>query len=139
MNTLDGMLPSTINPDRLHKREAAAEPQPVTDSFAAVLQQTQQSAVKSTAAAPIEEDPQATEKAERNVVDEFMAWMQMTPAEKLRDRILKELGLTEADLEAMDPEQRAQVEALIAQKIREEQELQNSQKAAKEDNKLFGA
>ncbi|MCK9237206.1 MAG: hypothetical protein M0Q29_10820 [Thiopseudomonas sp.] len=139
MNTLDGMLPSTINPDSLHKREATAEPQPVTDSFAAVLQQTQQSAAQSAAAAPVEEDPQATEKAERNVVDEFMAWMQMTPAEKLRDRILKELGLTEADLEAMDPEQRTQVEALIAQKIREEQELQNNQKAAKEDNKLFGA
>ena len=39
----------------------------------------------------------------------------------------------------MDPEQRGKIEALIAQKIREEQELQNSQKAAKEDNKLFGA
>lgn len=139
MNSLDPIMQITINQQKHNKRDTAVDAQPSAGSFADVMQQTQQSAAQSAAAAPVKEDHQATEKAERNVVDEFMAWMQMTPAEKLRDRILKELGLTEADLEAMDPEQRGKIEALIAQKIREEQELQNSQKAAKEDNKLFGA
>lgn len=139
MNSLDPIMQITINQQKHNKRDTAVDAQPSAESFADVMQQTQQSAAKPASATQESPKTAQPEKTERNVVNEFLEWMQMTPAEKLRDRILKELGLTEADLEAMDPEQRTQVEALIAQKIREEQELQNSQKAAKEDNKLFGA
>lgn len=139
MNSLDPIMQITINQQKHNKRDTAVDAQPSAGSFADVMQQTQQSAAKPASATQESLKTAQPEKTERNVVNEFLEWMQMTPAEKLRDRILKELGLTEADLEAMDPEQRTQVEALIAQKIREEQELQNNQKAAKENNKLFGA
>nr|WP_288498612.1 hypothetical protein [uncultured Pseudomonas sp.] len=59
--------------------------------------------------------------------DEFMAYMAMTPAEKMRDKILKEVGITEEDLENMQPEQRAAAEREIAEKMKMLQELQATQ------------
>ncbi len=59
--------------------------------------------------------------------DEFMAYMAMTPAEKMRDKILKEVGITEEDLENMLPEQRAAAEREIAEKMKILQELQTTQ------------
>ncbi len=59
--------------------------------------------------------------------DEFMAYMAMTPAEKMRDKILKEVGITEEDLENMQPEQRAAAEREIAEKMKILQELQATQ------------
>lgn len=47
----------------------------------------------------------------------------MTPAQQMRDRILKELGLTEE----------VKIEQLIAQKIREEMELQHNQPPARDE------
>ncbi|GGE51936.1 hypothetical protein GCM10007276_31270 [Agaricicola taiwanensis] len=38
--------------------------------------------------------------------EEFLDYARMTPAERMRDAILKELGLTEEDLEGMEPEAR---------------------------------
>ncbi|WP_070885305.1 hypothetical protein M1D96_14620 [Pseudomonas sp. D1-3] len=59
--------------------------------------------------------------------DEFMAYMAMTPAEKMRDKILKEVGITEEGLENMLPEQRAAAEREIAEKMKILQELQATQ------------
>lgn len=47
----------------------------------------------------------------------FHEWMNMTPGEKLRASILKELGITEEDLAAMDPEARKTIEDSIAEKV----------------------
>ena len=41
----------------------------------------------------------------------------MTPGEKLRASILKELGITEEDLAAIDPEARKTIEDSIAEKV----------------------
>ena len=49
--------------------------------------------------------------------EEFHEWMNMTPGEKLRASILKELGISEDDLAAMDPEARKNIEDGIAEKI----------------------
>ena len=97
---------------------AASEDSWVDSGFTSVLQQAQ----AKVDAAIVRQPEQAQDQVEqtgRNVVDEFMAWVQMSPAEKMRDRILKEMGLTEEQLAEMDLEERAKVEALIAQKIRE--------------------
>lgn len=125
MHSLDPSIMLNSLPSSHSKQGAAKDSQQGADSFAAVLQQTQHSTATPVSAV---EDTQETDKNERSVVDEFMQWMQMTPAEKLRDRILKELGLTEEDIKQMDPEQRNKIEALIAQKIRTEQELKNQPK-----------
>lgn len=66
-----------------------------------------------------EEDP---------VVKAFREYMEMTPAEKIRDSILKEMGLSEEELAAMSPEQQKAVEEEIAERMQERAELQ----AAKE-------
>ena len=44
--------------------------------------------------------------------------MKKTPSERLREQILKSLGLTEEDLESMTPEERKAVETQIAQMIK---------------------
>src|SRR5512145_3347509 len=46
-------------------------------------------------------------------------FLRKTPAEHMRDAILKEMGMTEEDLDALPPEQRAAVEETIAEKIKE--------------------
>lgn len=90
-------------------------------NFAEVFQQLN----SSTSVHQITEVSSTEDTSSRNVVEEFMAWVQMTPAEKLRDRILKELGLTEEQLEAMDPEEQEKIEELIAQRIRDQLEQQH--------------
>lgn len=71
------------------------------------------------------DDPKALAKP--SAVDEFMAYMNMTPAEKMRDKILKEVGMTEDELESLPPEQRAAAEREIAEKLQTLQELQAAQ------------
>ncbi|ATH82158.1 hypothetical protein NLY39_11890 [Pseudomonas sp. KHPS1] len=57
-------------------------------------------------------------------LEAFQAYMAMTPAEKLRDGILKEMGLSEEDIEALPPEQQKAVEEEIAQRMQERAEMQ---------------
>lgn len=58
---------------------------------------------------------------------QFMAYMDMSPAEKMRDKILKEIGMSEEELENLPPEQRAAAEKEIAEKMQTLQELQAAQ------------
>ncbi|UCJ14892.1 hypothetical protein K5Q02_13515 [Pseudomonas sp. MM211] len=58
---------------------------------------------------------------------QFMAYMDMSPAEKMRDKILKEIGMTEDELESLPPEQRAAAEKEIAEKMQTLQQLQAAQ------------
>lgn len=62
-----------------------------------------------------------------DVVQQFMDYMDMSTAEKLRDSMLKELGLTEEELEAMPPEQQKAVEEQLADLIKQRSELQASE------------
>lgn len=70
-----------------------------------------------------EEDP---------VVKAFREYMEMTPAEKIRDSILKEMGLTEEEVDAMSPEQQKAVEEQIAERMQERAELQAAKEQAEE-------
>jgi hypothetical protein len=56
-------------------------------------------------------------KTEKTASEQFHDWMNMTPGEKLRASILKELGITEEDLANMDPEARKSIEDGIAEKV----------------------
>ena len=73
------------------------------DAFSQTLQQVQYAQVKPAtqvvdiSAAEIKTDAsKQPNEAKRSVLDEFMDWMQMSDAEKIRDRILKGMGLTES-------------------------------------------
>ena len=101
------------------------------DVFSQTLQQVQYAQVKPAtqvagiSAAEIKTDAsKQSNEAKRSVLDEFMDWMQMSDAEKIRDRILKGMGLTEEDLENMEPEDREKIEEMIAQQIKDETEIQ---------------
>ncbi|MCY1533901.1 hypothetical protein D9M68_692530 [compost metagenome] len=52
--------------------------------------------------------------------------MEMSPAEKMRDSILKELGLTEEELAALPPEQQNAIEEKIVERIKERSNAANS-------------
>ena len=100
------------------------------DAFSKTLQQVQQIQAKaatetvSTTTADVNTDAlKQPDESSTNAIDEFLAWMQMTDAEKVRDRILKSMGLTEEDLKSMEHDEREKIEAIIAQKIKEETEV----------------
>jgi hypothetical protein len=65
------------------------------------------------------EDMAATEKLDRTAEDKFLDYMKQTPEERIRDKILKALGITEEDLEAMTPDERLGLEEKIREIIKE--------------------
>ncbi len=92
------------------------------EAFQALLARAQASASAadsgraSGSASPTTDSAQATYDS---LVAELHDWLKKSPIEHLREQILKEMGLTEADVAAMPPEQRTVVEAAITEKIRE--------------------
>lgn len=62
---------------------------------------------------------------------EFLAYMQKTPAQRMREAWLKSHNLTEEQLDAMPPEQRQAIEKQMADEIKEKlkQQAQNQQKS----------
>ena len=54
--------------------------------------------------------------------DTFMEYAALTPAQRFYKDILKDLGLTEEELANLPPEERAKIEKLIADKMRERTE-----------------
>jgi hypothetical protein len=51
--------------------------------------------------------------------DEFLAYMEKTPEERLRANILKSIGVTEEEIESLPPEQRQAIEEKIKEIIKE--------------------
>lgn len=120
-DTKDLQQQSTIRPAEINN----------ADAFSQTLQQVQYAQVKPAtqvvgiSAAEIKTDAsKQPNETKRSVLDEFMDWMQMSDAEKIRDRILKGMGLTEEDLENMEPEDREKIEEMIALQIKDETEMQ---------------
>jgi len=50
--------------------------------------------------------------------EEFLEFAAKSPAEHLRDAILRELGTTEEKLQAMEPKERAAMEDMIAERLK---------------------
>jgi hypothetical protein len=66
------------------------------------------------------EDTQTTASyTGKTAAQELEEYLKKSPAEHMRDAILKEMGLTEDDLAAMPPEQRKAIEDTIAAKIKD--------------------
>lgn len=63
----------------------------------------------------------AQEKASKHaaLLQEFNDYMKKSPAERMREAILRQMNLTEDDLKAMPKEERQAVEKAINQRIRE--------------------
>lgn len=70
---------------------------------------------------------------ETSAKDEFLKFQAMTPAEKMRAMMLAKLGVTEEQLKAMSPEERAKVEQKMKDMIK--QQVQNDPEKKGEDSK----
>lgn len=62
---------------------------------------------------------------------EFHDYMDKSAGEKMRDKILKEMGLTEEDIDAMPPEKQEQIEKQIAQRMAELAAIQQEEELRK--------
>ncbi|MCU9951162.1 hypothetical protein [Pseudomonas sp. PDM13] len=69
--------------------------------------------------------------AQSAAAQEFHDYMNKSAGEKMRDKILKELGLTEEDIDAMPPEQQEQIEKQIAQRMAELAAIQQEEELRK--------
>ena len=66
------------------------------------------------------------------VVEEFLKWARMSPAEQVRAMYLEEQGMTEDTLKALPPEERQRIEFEIANRI--EHEVRTSAESPAEQN-----
>jgi hypothetical protein len=73
-------------------------------------------------AAPAASGVTSAPKKADTAVQDFMAFAQMTPAQKMRATILGSMGLTEDGLKAMDPKDRAKIEEKIKELIQQKVE-----------------
>ncbi|WP_166219101.1 hypothetical protein [Pseudomonas atagonensis] len=64
----------------------------------------------------------------KSATDEFKDYMSKTPEQRLRDSILKDLGITEEDIANMPPEKQLAVAKEIAQRLQDKMQLAQSEK-----------
>lgn len=72
-----------------------------------------------------------TSATETGALSEFKDYMSKTPEQRLRDSILKELGLTEEDLKNLPPEQQLAIGKEITQRLQDKMQLAKEEKDAK--------
>ncbi|QXH58105.1 hypothetical protein [Pseudomonas maumuensis] len=59
---------------------------------------------------------------ESSALQEFRDYMAKSPAEKIKEKMLQEMGLTAEEYDALPPEQKARIDEQIAQRLQEEVE-----------------
>lgn len=72
-----------------------------------------------------DENEETAKTQSDRVKEAFAEYMEKSPIEHWREKILEEMGLTEESLAALPPEEAAQVEEVVQQKI-EQQMKQNA-------------
>ncbi|CAI8871813.1 hypothetical protein [Pseudomonas chlororaphis] len=65
-----------------------------------------------------------------SALDEFKDYMSKSPEQRMRDRILEEMGITEEDLKNMPPEKQQAVAQEIAQRVQDKLKLAQVEKDA---------
>lgn len=80
------------------------------------------------ATAPATGTPRSTTATDSTALADFKDYMSKTPEQRLRDSILKEMGLTEESLSAMSPEKQLAVGKEIAQRMQDKIRLAEAEK-----------
>ncbi|QTD32145.1 hypothetical protein [Pseudomonas fluorescens] len=78
-------------------------------------------------------DTSSTKSSGSSALDEFKDYMSKTPEQRLRDSILKEMGLTEDDIKAMPPAQQLAIGKEIAERLQDKMKLAEAEKQNKQD------
>lgn len=68
--------------------------------------------------------------SEGSATEAFRDFMDKTPAEMIKEKLLAEMGLTEEEYNALPPEQRAAIDEQIAQRMKDEIEAKTQAKVA---------
>jgi len=79
----------------------------------------------------------APASSDSTAMSDFKDYMSKTPEQRLRDSLLKEMGLTEEDLKAMPPEQQKAIGEELAQRMEDKLKLakiENADSSADKDN-----
>ena len=79
-------------------------------------------------------DPDAAKKPAKSPADTFLAYMEKTPAEHMRDAWLARQGITAEELAAMPPAEREAIEKRMAEDIKQQLQEEAQKKAAKAAN-----
>lgn len=69
---------------------------------------------------------------------EFHDFMSKSPGEMIKEKLLREIGLTEEEYDALPPEMKAKVDELIAQRMKEDIERKIEEKAQEQLAKADG-
>ncbi len=67
-----------------------------------------------------------------DALQEFRDYMAKSPEEKIKEKVLQELGMTEDAYNALPPEQQAKVDEQIAQRMKEDVEIKTQAKLAEQ-------
>jgi len=80
-------------------------------------------------------DTSQTKSTGSSAMEEFKDYMSKTPEQRLRDSILKEMGLTEDDIKAMPPEKQLAIGKEIAERLQDKMTLAQAEKESSNDVK----
>jgi hypothetical protein len=76
-----------------------------------------------------------TSATETGALSEFKEYMSKTPEQRLRDSILRDMGLTEEDLQNLPPERQLAISQEIAQRLQDKMQLAKEEKDTKNSAK----
>ncbi len=95
-----------------------------TDRIDEAFAKTRVQLQASTAATPATTDMPATGSTTSSARADFTDYMNKTPAERIREQLLKEQGLTEADVQNMSQEKQDAISKQVAERLKQQQEQQ---------------
>jgi predicted flavoprotein YhiN len=123
-----GLMQNVQNTATLQASQAVQQASnTVSDNVAAAFAKTR---VLLQATPPTASTAQANSTTQSSALDEFKDYMNKSPEQRMRDRILEEMGITEEDLKNMPPEKQQAVAQEIAQRVQDKLKLAQVEKDA---------
>ncbi|SFP19598.1 hypothetical protein SAMN03159489_00432 [Pseudomonas sp. NFPP07] len=123
-----GLMQNVQNTATLQASQAVQQAgNTVNDNVAAAFAKTR---VLLQATPPTASTAQANSAIQSPALDEFKDYMSKSPEQRLRDRILEEMGITEEDLKNLPPEKQQAVAQEIAQRVQDKLKLAQVEKDA---------
>ncbi|WP_277589455.1 hypothetical protein [Pseudomonas chlororaphis] len=123
-----GLMQNVQNTPTLQASQAVQQASnTVSDNVAAAFAKTR---VLLQATPPTTSTAQANSTTQSSALDEFKDYMSKSPEQRMRDRILEEMGITEEDLKNMPPEKQQAVAQEIAQRVQDKLKLAQVEKDA---------
>ncbi|MQA55521.1 hypothetical protein [Pseudomonas piscis] len=83
---------------------------------------------------PTANTPQANSATQSDALSDFKDYMSKSPEQRLRDNILKELGLTEEDLKNLPPERQMAINQEITQRMQDKVKLTKEEQQQSKDS-----